>query len=337
MDIKHSHIHRATLLAASAFVALVAGCDDPPPPQPLAAQPIYGDVNISSKIEAADGLDLQAVGDLVKRAKDAEQFEKLLNQKEGVNNLDLDANGKVDFIKVTEYGDEQTKSFSLTVEPAAGEVQEIATIDIEKAPSQARATAQPSETAQPGEAAQATAPQQVDVHVSGNTQIYGHGHHYHSSHLLSSMLLYHYMFRPHPFYVSPFHFGYHPPYFGMGYAHVNHSTYVSRTRTYVRSTPSARVNNRSSRLASPNKGRTASRGIKASLRQPTRSQKSFSARNPGPSRRSGGFGSNKANRPRSKTAPKTAPRAAPRPTRRAAPRRSPRRSFGGGRSRSRRR
>jgi len=67
----------------------------------------------------------------VKTAKDGEHLEKLINDKDtGVNNLDLDEDGKVDYIKVTEYGNDNSKGFSLTVEPSKGEEQEVATARI---------------------------------------------------------------------------------------------------------------------------------------------------------------------------------------------------------------
>ena len=112
-------------------------------------------VDVQTTVSAADGLDLQAVGDLLKRAKDAEQLEKLLNDSgEGINNLDLDENGEADYIQVDEYGSGDNRGFSLTVETSAGEEQEVATIEIEKSGSDA------------------------DVQIHGNSQIYGHNHYY---------------------------------------------------------------------------------------------------------------------------------------------------------------
>ena len=56
---------------------------------------------------AADGLDLKAVGVLLKESKDAKELEEKLNKPGGVNNLDLDEDDKVDFIKVE--SDDQEK------------------------------------------------------------------------------------------------------------------------------------------------------------------------------------------------------------------------------------
>ena len=49
-----------------------------------------------------DNLDLFAVLDLFQKSKTIEDFEKSLNEeKTGINNLDLNLDNKVDFIKVT--------------------------------------------------------------------------------------------------------------------------------------------------------------------------------------------------------------------------------------------
>ena len=58
---------------------------------------------------AGDNLDLYAVLDLFLKSKTIEGFEKSLNeQKTGINNLDLDLDKKVDFIKVITKKDEAT-------------------------------------------------------------------------------------------------------------------------------------------------------------------------------------------------------------------------------------
>ncbi len=81
--------------------------------------------------DAAEGLDLKALSEIIKEAESAEELEKKLNQKDGINNLDLNEDSKVDFISVTEYGNEKdAHGFSLTVETAKGETQEIASIEI---------------------------------------------------------------------------------------------------------------------------------------------------------------------------------------------------------------
>jgi hypothetical protein len=225
-------------------------------------------VNVKSSVSAADGLDLTAVGGLIKKSRDGEHLEKLINDKDaGVNNLDLDEDGSVDYIKVTEYGNDSSKGFSLTVEPSKGEEQELATIQIEK-----------------------TGADQANVEIHGNKNIYGHNH-YHQSHFpIGSFLLMSYLWRPHPFYMSPWGFGYYPGYY-RPYPIVSAGAYHSRTRTVSRSANMKPASNSriKSSPGSPNARKSAS-NIKAPLRNPTTAQKSFQKRNPSKSVRSGGFG-----------------------------------------------
>src|SRR5580765_2992405 len=61
-----------------------------------------------------DNLDLYAVLDLFQKSKTIEEFEKSLNlEKTGINNLDLDLDGKVDFIKVVTKKDDDDFTFVL--------------------------------------------------------------------------------------------------------------------------------------------------------------------------------------------------------------------------------
>jgi len=81
---------------------------------------------------AGDGLDLYAVLDLFQNSKTIESFEKSLNDpKTKINNLDLDLDKKVDFIKVvTEKKDKKDEShmFILRVDVSKTESQDVAAI-----------------------------------------------------------------------------------------------------------------------------------------------------------------------------------------------------------------
>src|SRR5215471_6872865 len=85
---------------------------------------------------AGDGLDLYAVMDLFQKSKTIESFEKSLNDpKEKVNNLDLDLDKKVDFIKVvTEKKDKNSDSymFILRVDVSKTESQDVAVILLDR-------------------------------------------------------------------------------------------------------------------------------------------------------------------------------------------------------------
>lgn len=234
-------------------------------------------VNVQTVTSSAEGLDLKAVGELVKKAKDAESLEKMLNSPgTGVNNLDLNEDGKADYISVTEYGNDKVRGFSLTTQPSPGETQEIATIEIEK-----------------------TSDSQAEMQIHGNEQIYGRNYYQRSSFGLMDLLILGYLFRPHTMYASPWSYGHYPPAYSP-YRTMPHSTYKSRMSTATQSSTFRRASSPaiSSSVKSPNSGKAA-KSIRAPLKNPTASQKQFQARNPSKQVKSGGFGRRTTSRARS--------------------------------------
>ncbi len=216
---------------------------------------------------AADGLDLKALGEVVGNVSSAEELEREINKPNGINNMDLNDDGQVDFISVTEYGNEQGEhGFSLTTEPAKGEVQEVANIEIIKEQEQAR------------------------VQVRGNQQIYGSGHNYGMVYGLGGFLLASYLFRPHPYYMPPYGYGSYPGYYST-YSTVPHRSYRGRVGGMGSSASRMPAGSlKSTSLNNPNQGKVAQTGIKKSLANPTASQKSFYTRNASKSVGKGGFG-----------------------------------------------
>ena len=80
-----------------------------------------------------DNLDLFAVLDLFQKSPTIEDFEKSLNLEEtGINNLDLDLDEKVDFIKVVTEQDGDDFTFILQVDVSEKEIQDVAVILISK-------------------------------------------------------------------------------------------------------------------------------------------------------------------------------------------------------------
>jgi hypothetical protein len=80
-----------------------------------------------------DNLDLYAVLNIFQKSKTIEDFEKSLNLKEtGINNLDLDLNDTVDFIKIVTKQDEANFTFILQVDVSKKEVQDVAVILVSK-------------------------------------------------------------------------------------------------------------------------------------------------------------------------------------------------------------
>jgi hypothetical protein len=80
-----------------------------------------------------DNLDLYAVLDLFQKSKTIEEFEKSLNlEKTGINNLDLDLDNKVDFIKVVTKQDKDDFTFVLQIAVNEKETQDVAVILVSK-------------------------------------------------------------------------------------------------------------------------------------------------------------------------------------------------------------
>src|SRR3954462_7743184 len=80
-----------------------------------------------------DNLDLYAVLDLFQKSKTIEEFEKSLNdEKSKVNNLDLNLDKKIDFIKVTTKKKDESYTFILQVDVTKSETQDVAVILLDK-------------------------------------------------------------------------------------------------------------------------------------------------------------------------------------------------------------
>lgn len=80
-----------------------------------------------------DGLDLYAVLEVFQKSKTIEDFEKTLNDDNSkINNLDLDNDKKVDFIKVVTNKDGDNFSFVLQVPINKSETQDVAVILVSK-------------------------------------------------------------------------------------------------------------------------------------------------------------------------------------------------------------
>lgn len=223
--------------------------------------------------EYAKGLDLDAVTVLAKNSKDAADFETKLNsQAEGVNNIDLNDDDKVDYINVTEYGSGDKRGFSLSTDISPGKTQEIATIDFNR------------------EGDKAT------MQTTGNPAMYGPNAYHHSSFGLTDALLMGWLFSNRPSYNSPYGYGNYPPSYGRGWSrqptYQYNDTMTSRTAgSTIRKSPQSVI---SSPAVSPNADKIAAKA--RALASPTRSQRSFgspstpssSTRSSAPS--SGGFG-----------------------------------------------
>ena len=80
-----------------------------------------------------DNFDLQGVLELFKNSESLEAFEKAINTESNqVNNLDVDEDGQVDYVKVIDHVDSGSHAITLQVDVNDKESQDIAVIEIDK-------------------------------------------------------------------------------------------------------------------------------------------------------------------------------------------------------------
>ena len=245
-------------------------------PQPNAVlQPVI------DQTAAAEGLDLKALITLAKEIRSGQELERRLNEKDGINNLDLNGDEKVDYVFVSEYGDVEKKiGYSLTVEPVEKQIQEVATVEVELNGDRA------------------------ELQVVGNEQIYGDQAIYNDHTKVErdqsaakvegaqGVSMYNSYFYPRPLWASPFFFGFYPAYYSF-FPIMSPPMYMNRVTTYQSNTVQTGKNDyqgkSNKQITSPNQGKTADKGITRSLKKPTKSQKQFQVTR-SKNLKSGGFG-----------------------------------------------
>jgi hypothetical protein len=168
-----------------------------------------------------DNLDLYAVLDLFQKSKTIEEFEKSLNlEATGINNLDLDLDNKVDFIKVATKQDGDDFTFVLQVAVTEKETQDVAVILVSKDKDkkvtmqivgdvdlygkdfivEPKTSVTPATTANPGY----TGADPVTVSVPATT----------TTVIVESAPIVQYVYSPaYVPYYPPYYYGYYPPYF----------------------------------------------------------------------------------------------------------------------------
>src|SRR3954452_1369973 len=169
---------------------------------------------------AGDNLDLYAVLDIFQKSKTIEAFEKSLNdEKTKINNLDLDLDKKVDFIKVTTKKKDNSYTFVLQVDVSKTETQDVAVILLDK-DKDGKVSLQAvgdeelygkdyviepkgnsAVTANPGY----TGENPVTVNVPASTTV-----------VVQSAPIVQYVYSPaYVPYAPPYYYGYYPPYFAF--------------------------------------------------------------------------------------------------------------------------
>jgi len=218
------------LLLGLCLVLVLISCKDNTKDQSRVFEDEPNIVSEAKSSNVGDNLNLQALGELVKTSANAQDLESKLNTSGSINNLDLDEDGSVDYIKVTEYGSGNSKGFSFTVDLAGGETQEVATIELQKN----------NGSAQMG--------------IQGNQQMYGNHANYSSSYSLSDIIMLNYLFGNHTPYYSPYHYGFYPSYY-HSYRSVPYVTYNSRVINVTRTTTFKQNRGYKYSMKSPNRGK----------------------------------------------------------------------------------
>lgn len=207
---------------------------------------------------AKENLDLQRVGVLLEESDNAEDFERLLNSEDGVNNLDLNGDGYVDYISVREFDEREQdeRGFSLYSMFGQNEIQEIATIIFDRRGDQ-----------YPG----------ARVLLNGNEQIYGDNSYYEKNWLDRSLNIVTWLFEDrNENYRSPYYYDNYPNYYEV-YETVDTPVYRTRLEQYYPNpvfvyTAQPTITN--IKINSPNNGRTIN-NIRVKMVKPTKQQDEF--------------------------------------------------------------
>ena len=157
--------------------------------------------NVSIQANALPGFNVNNFANLVKRTSNPTQIESAINAPDNdINNLDLDKDGKVDFLKVVE----SPNKLQVVDNVSDSDSVNVATMNV--TPNNDR----------------------TDVQINGNPTYCGPDYYYHSSFGLGEILLLSYMLSPHRYYYPMYHYGYYPSYY-HGYST---STYRTVTHSY---------------------------------------------------------------------------------------------------------
>ncbi len=191
----------------------------------LLSQPVFAQEKSESDTAAllglpGDNLDLYGVLTLFQKSKTIEAFEKSLNdEKTGINNLDLNLDKKVDFIKIVTTKDSLAFTFKLQVDVTKTETQDVALILVNKDKSDKvsiqavgdedlygkdyviEPKGNSSITANPGY----TGENPVTVNVPATTTV-----------VVQSAPIVQYVYSPaYVPYYPPYYYGFYPPWFGF--------------------------------------------------------------------------------------------------------------------------
>jgi hypothetical protein len=264
-------MRRFTLLAAVVSTGLLLfGCNQQP--QPVATtEPYQNNPNVQNIVPeewdywAKDNFDLSRVGPLLERSRSTREFETYLNQRDSINNLDLNGDGYVDYLSVDEYPECNEYECGLSIYDRFGpdQVQEIGTVVFYR-----------DEPHYSG----------ARILIQGNDNIYGDNFYYETNWLERTLNIVGALFSPRrEIYRSPYYYDYYPPDYVV-YEIVDTPIYRTRIEqlypqpAFLYTTQPTFIEK--IKIKSPNNGLHLGQ-IKARLVKPTKEQAEFRQKNPG--------------------------------------------------------
>lgn len=248
---------------------LFIGCNSSQPVQTTTTQPYPNDAEEiqteGDEYWAKDNFDLQRAGEYLQRSNSPEEFERFINEDDGINNLDLNGDGYVDYVSVEEFDDRDSNSRGLSLFSRFGPnlIQEIATVLLYR-----------DRPDYPG----------ARFLIRGNDDIYGDNSYYETNWLDRSVGIASYLFKDHDPYRSPYYYDNYPTWYSP-YEFVETPVYRTRieqmfpqpTFAYTQAAP---VYFEKIKIKSPNNGLHLGQ-IHAKLVKPTKEQEEFWKNNPG--------------------------------------------------------
>jgi hypothetical protein len=183
----------------------------------------------ANNTDISDNLDLQAVASIFGESADLEDFERRLNNPDSqISNLDLNSDGRVDYLRVIEATENNTHLIILQSVLAAETFQDVATIEVER-----------------------DSNNNVSVQVVGDTYMYGSNYIYEPVYAVSPPIYNVFWASSYRPYYSPWYWGYYPTYYSywapypiVRYRnHIHSHINVRNTYVYVNNRASTRAVN----------------------------------------------------------------------------------------------
>lgn len=167
--------------------------------------------------DISDNLDLQAVASIFGDSRDLEDFERRLNDPDTmISNLDLNNDGRVDYLRVVELAEQSTHVIVLQSVLGPDTFQDVATIEVER-----------------------DRQNNVTVQVVGDPYIYGPSYIYQPVYVTRPVLFGLFWVSSYRPYYSPWYWDYYPTYYNYWapcapYRYHNHvNVYINYRNTYT--------------------------------------------------------------------------------------------------------